>query len=91
MSEKEWLTEKKLMVIVFVVTLLSFTYLSYAQYVFDQAQIDVQVANSYHSYTKAFNQRQDYLIECNGTELVNFTPLYYPIIVDAIHLENLCY
>jgi hypothetical protein len=47
--------------------------------VWAQATIDVGVTNDYHSFTKAFNCRQDYYIECKGSTLINVTPVGNPI------------
>jgi hypothetical protein len=40
-----------------------------------------------HSYTKAFDCRQDYYIECQGSDLINVTPIGDPILLETNNSE----
>lgn len=73
-------------VLIVLCLLISFTSLVLA--LSDQVFINVSV-DGYHSYTKALDQRQDYLIECDGSNLLNITVLGEPIILENI-TEELC-
>jgi hypothetical protein len=70
---------KKLLIIIILITSASALVLA----VQDSVQISVGVAKGYHSYTKALNQRQDYYVECNGTNLINVTPIGQPILLET--------
>ena len=67
-----------LLIIIILITSISALVLA----VQDSVQISVGVVESYHSYTMALNQRQDYYVECNGINLINVTPVGDPILLD---------
>lgn len=49
-----------------------------------EVKISVSITQGYHSYTMALNQRQDYYVQCNGTDLINVTPIGQPIILENV-------
>ena len=55
--------------------------------VYSTVTIDISVSDSYHAYTKAFDCRRDYYIECMGAQLVNITPVGEPIMMPSNYTE----
>lgn len=76
--------------LIMIVVCISIGVMTKALEVYDRTVIDVGVIQGYHSYTKAFSQRQDYYIECDGTQLLNITPVDYPMVIESIVPEELC-
>jgi len=72
-----------ILIIIILITSISALVLA----VQDLVQISVGVVEGYHSYTLALDQRQDYYVQCNGTNLLNVTPVGHPILLETNNSE----